>query len=44
MENYNMLKADRYVAIDGHQNISFSLSDTQALRQRIDRFYDVSGL
>ena len=43
MESYNLLQADKYIAIVGHQNISFSFSDNPTLRQRIDRYYEISG-
>ncbi|KAF2095496.1 metallo-beta-lactamase superfamily protein [Rhizodiscina lignyota] len=38
MQNYDLIKADQFVSIEGHQNISFSFGGT-ALEQRIDRHF-----
>jgi hypothetical protein len=42
MQNYDLIKADQYVAIQGHQTLSFSFNTTQ-LQQRIDRYFIPSG-
>jgi len=42
MQAYNLAKADQFVAITGHQNISFSYS-LPILQQRIDREFVPAG-
>jgi hypothetical protein len=42
MQAYNLVKADQFVAITGHQNISFSYS-SPTLVQRIDRQFIPAG-
>jgi hypothetical protein len=42
MQAYNLLKADQFVAITGHQNISFSYR-SPILQQRIDRIFTPAG-
>jgi hypothetical protein len=42
MQNYNLVETDRYVAISGNQNVSFTFQNG-TLRQRIDRFWQRSG-
>jgi len=42
MQAYNLAKADQFVAITGHQNISFSYS-LPVLQQRIDREFIPAG-
>lgn len=44
MQNYDLIKSDQFIAIDGRQNVSFSFPDSKdsALQQRIDRTFKPS--
>lgn len=44
MQNYNLVKSDQFVSIEGTQNISFAFPNSKdsSLRQRIDRRFKPS--